>query len=336
MRILWLSPWMRPLARAQIEALHACGHECLLITSDQHYEPAEARGYERVLEPHPKDPRTTGPLLRALAEARRFRPHIVLVELVWDPRWIAFTRLAPALHLIHDDRPHDEHEHRPRWQQWLTRYFSHRASGIIAFSETVAARIGAETVPLTSDVAEHELPEPVTGRRDFVLYGRLSPYKNIPFVLRAWEQHLGSGHRGDRLLIIGDGEPDFGALPACCEWRRGRYSYAEVLPVLGAAKGSVAHYRTATQSGVQLLSLQLGVTPIVSDSGALPEFLAPGEHPIGVQDQHGLTEAFDQLADPGEAQRRGKANREHYLGHYTAQHAADRLLAIAERHARIG
>src|SRR5262249_54822433 len=68
-KVLWLSPWMRTLARVYVEALHDLGHECRLVTSDQHYEKTSPRPYERVLDPRPKDPKTYAPLLKTLREA---------------------------------------------------------------------------------------------------------------------------------------------------------------------------------------------------------------------------------------------------------------------------
>lgn len=330
MRILWLSPWMRTLARVYVDALHDAGHECRLITSDQHYQPMTARPYERVLDPRPRDPRTIRPLLRVLAEARRWRPDVVIAELVWDPRWLALARLAPLVHLIHDDAPHDATETRPRWQRALFTHLSRRAVRTIAFSTYVADRLGPDTafVPLTSDVPETDLPPEPAQRRDFVLYGRMSPYKNVPVALRAWQSHVESdAYRGDRLILIGDGPLDLPELPPHCEWRRGRYSYADVLDTLAGAKGSLVHYRNATQSGVQLLSLQLGVTPIVSDSGALPDFQPPDELPIAVDDVAGLAAAFAGLADPAIAAARGKACREHYVARFAARRSAEYLLA---------
>lgn len=38
-RILWLSPWLRPLARVQVEALRRHDADVLLVTSDQHRNP---------------------------------------------------------------------------------------------------------------------------------------------------------------------------------------------------------------------------------------------------------------------------------------------------------
>src|SRR5207237_5978918 len=77
--------------------------------------------YERVLDPRPKDPRTIAPLLRTHAELRRWRPDVVLAELVWDPRWLLLARLAPLVHLVHDDRqqPARSEEHTSELQSHL-------------------------------------------------------------------------------------------------------------------------------------------------------------------------------------------------------------------------
>jgi glycosyltransferase involved in cell wall biosynthesis len=328
---------MRTLARVYVDALHDAGHDCRLVTSDQHYQPMTARAYERVLDPRPRDPRTIAPLLRVHAEMRRWRPDVVVVELVWDPRWVLLANLAPLVHLIHDDQPHDATEARPGWQWSLFNHFTNRSARTVTFSEYVADRLApqlrrpAAVVPLTSDVADIEVPPTPSVRRDFVLYGRMSPYKNVPVVLRAWREHLGSGtHRGDRLLLLGDGELDIAPsdLPPYSEWQRGRYSYPEVLGVLAGAKGSLVHYRQATQSGVQLLSLQLAVTPIVSDSGALPAFQPPDEPPIGMDDVSGLATAFAGLADPAIAAARGKACREHFAARFAAARSAAVLAEV--------
>jgi glycosyltransferase involved in cell wall biosynthesis len=204
---------------------------------------------------------------------------------------------------------------------------------VVAFSEFVAKRLPypASVVPLTSDVPDRDLPEPPIDRRDFVLYGRMAPYKNVPIALRAWEQHLLSGqHKGDRLILLGDGPLDVSEqdLPPRCEWHRERYSYSDVLPIIGRAKGSLVHYRYATQSGVQLLSMQLGVTPIVSNSGGLVEFQPPGEAGIGVNDVAGLAAAFGELADPEVAQRRGDGSRKHFERKFTAALSTERLADV--------
>ena len=158
-----------------------------------------------------------------------------------------------------------------------------------------------------------------------VLLGRLNEYKNIDVCLQAWRQHTaGPGWRGDNLVLIGDGDLRK-PLPDNVVWHAGAFRYPDVISLLSQAKASVVHYRRASQSGVQVLSMQLGVTPIVSTEGALPEFQPPGETPIGVDDVDGLARAFDSLADPVAAAKRGAASREHYERNYSASVAAGPL-----------
>jgi glycosyltransferase involved in cell wall biosynthesis len=185
-------------------------------------------------------------------------------------------------------------------------------------------------VPLPSDL-DPALCPPFIGpedRHDFVMIGRLNAYKNVDVVLEAWQRHVaGDGWRGEDLVFIGDGPAIAGALPKHTRWRPGRYRYCDVVATLAAAKGSVAHYRRASQSGVQVLSMQLGVTPIVSTAGGLPEFQPPG-CPVGVDDVAGLATAFDELADPCTATLRGAAAARHYAQRFAVDYSADRLLKV--------
>jgi glycosyltransferase involved in cell wall biosynthesis len=333
LRVLWLSPWMRPLARVYAEALIDAGAQVLLVTSDQHPSSATAVPYELVLDPRPKTLSTWPAHARATIEARRFAADVVVSELVRDPRWLAFAPRAPRVELVHDDRPHDAGEQRPRWERAVFGWRA-RSAHTVAFSRYVAGAVGAEhVVPLTSDLAERDVPDFVAApqRRDFVLLGRLNGYKNVDVCLRAWAHHTtGDCWRGDKLILVGDGEWS-GALPEHVVWRRGSFRYADVLPTLAHAKGSVVHYRRASQSGVQVLSMQLGVTPVVSPVGALPEFLPPGCAPVGVDDVDGLAAVFDALADPDVAATCGAAARRHYEGEFSAAAAGAVLLEMLTR-----
>ncbi|BDY29528.1 glycosyltransferase family 4 protein [Mycolicibacterium mageritense] len=333
LRVLWLSPWMRPLARVYAEALRDAGAEVLLVTSDQHPASDAARPYELVLRPRPKQLRTWPEAARAVQRCNDFAPDVVVSELVRDPRWLAFARGVPRVELIHDDRPHDAGEIRPRWERALFDRPARR-SRWVAFSRYVADEVcAADVVPLTSDLADSEVPAfvPAAGRRDFVLVGRLNGYKNIDLCLQAWQKHTaGRSWAGDDLVLLGDGEWT-GALPEHVVWQREPFRYADVLPQLARAKGSIVHYRRASQSGVQVLAMQLGVASVVSTEGALPEFQPPGESPIDVDDVDGLARAFDALADPGRAAARGSAAQEHYRRTYSASVSAQALLGVLSR-----
>lgn len=333
MRVLWLSPWLRSLSRVHVDALRAVGVDCLLVTSDQHPETRgeRARTDEIVLVPSPRRPGSWPEFASALRRARAFAPDVVVAELVRDPRWAAFAGLAPVVELVHDDDPHDPSERPPRLVRTVQRFWSARAARTVVFSGYVADSLAArgrvaQSVPLTSDLPDDAVPPlvPAADRHDVVLVGRLLPYKNLPVALAAWERHVGGPHdRGDRLVLVGGG--DTGPLPDRVVHRTGSYRYADVVPTLAAAKASLVHYRHASQSGAQLLSMQLGVVPICSPRGALFSVAPPGAPVLDVDDVGGLAAAFDRVADPETAAALGAAARADYRSRFTAAHAAHAL-----------
>ena len=197
----------------------------------------------------------------------------MIAELVRDPRWIALAGRAPRIQLVHDERRDDGRAsasltHVPystggAARSAATATYSNYAAIAVATRRDVAGT-SVHVVPLCSDLDPELVPPFVgpEGRHDFVVAGRLSSHKNIDVVLEAWQRHVdGDGWRGDELLLIGDGPLTIRTLPAYVRWRPGSYRYADVVTTLAAAKGSVVHYRAASQSGVQVLSMQLGVMP---------------------------------------------------------------------------
>jgi len=341
LRVLWLSPWMRPLARVQVEALRRRGVDVLLATTDHHHPEADAaRDYELVLDPRVRTPATWPAYVTAWRRIREFRPQVVIAELVTDPRWIALAGSVPRIQLVHDDAPKDSIERRPAYERAVFDRWGARSTATVSYSDHVAAALAARrdvagtrqhVLPLCSDLTAELVPPFVDpeGRRDFVMIGRLHPYKNLDVVLAAWQRHVaGPGWRGDDLVLVGDGPLDAVELPDHTRRRPGKYRYVDVTGMLAAAKGSIVHYRRASQSGVQVVSMQLGVTPIVSTAGGLPEFQPPGCPPIGVDDVDGLAAAFDELADPVTAALRGAEAQRHFAQHFAVDHGAERLLDV--------
>lgn len=328
--------------RVQAEALARAGADVLLVTSDRHPESDAARDYELVLDPRFRTASTWPPTYRAWRRIRRYRPDVVIAEIVRDPRWIALAGRAPRIQVVHDDQPHDPGEQTPKYERAVFDRWGARSAATVTYSRFVATGVAGRrdvagtsvhVVPLASDIDPPRVP-PFVGpehRRDFVMFGRLNPYKNVDVVLAAWQRHvLGGGWRGDDLVLIGDGQLDSTTLPKHTRWRTGSYRYADVIPTLAAAKGSISHYRRASQSGVQVLSMQLGVMPIVSTAGGLPEYQPPGCDPVGVDDVTGLAAAFDLLADPATAVRLGAQAARHYAGHCDVDIVALRLLEVIE------
>lgn len=345
LRVLWLSPWMRPFARVRAEALRRRGVDVLLVTTDNyHSESDAARDYELVLDPRFRGAATWPAYFAAWRRVREYRPDIVIAELVTDPRWIALAGSAPRVQSVHDDAPKDTTEeqqaYRLAYRLAVFDRWGARSTATITHSDYVAAAVATRrdvrgtpihVVPLTSDLDAALVPPLVgpEGRHDFVMIGRLNQYKNVDVVLEAWQRHVaGGGWRGDDLVLIGDGEAIPRTLPKHARWRPGRYRYSDVITTLASAKGSITHYRRASQSGVQVLSMQLGVMPIVSTAGGLPEYQPPGCPPVGVDDVAGLAAAFDELARPVTATLRGAAAARHYAQRFAVDWATDRLLNV--------
>jgi len=340
LRVLWLSPWMRPLARVQAEALGRRGVDVLLVTSDQHPESDAARDYELVLDPRFRRAATWPATLAARRRIREYRPDVVIAELLRDPRWIALAGRAPRLHLLHDDRPKDPAEQRPVYERAILDRWAARSAATATYSDYVAAAVANQrnlasprihVLPLCSELDPALVPPLVgpEGRHDFVMFGRLNPYKNVDLVLEAWQRHVASGGwRGDDLVFIGSGDAIPRTLPKHTRWLPGSYRYCDVTTTLASAKATIVHCRRASQSLAQVVSLQLGVMPIVSTAGGLPEYQPPGCPPVGVDDVAGLAAAFDELADPVTATLRGAAAARHYAQRFAVDWATDRLLNV--------
>jgi glycosyltransferase involved in cell wall biosynthesis len=344
-RVLWLSPLMRPLARVQAECLRERGIDVLLVTTDQHPESDAPRDYELVLDPRFRTASTWPAALAAQRRIHDHRPDIVIAEHVRDPRWIALAGRVPRIQLVHDER-RDDGRHgqvlaRAVFDRWGARsaatvtYSNYAAITVATRRDVAGTRV--HVVPLCSDLDSALVPPFVgpDGRHDFVVAGQLNSHKNIDVILKAWQRHVdGESWRGDELLLIGDGPLTIRTLPAYVRWRPGSYRYADVVTTLAAAKGSVAHYRSASQSGVQVLSMQLGVMPIASRVGGLPEYQPAVVPPIRVDDVAGLTAAFDDLADPWTATLRGSAAARHYADQFSVDRTVDGLLSVLTEVAR--
>jgi glycosyltransferase involved in cell wall biosynthesis len=338
MRILWLSPSLRNRAQIGAQAIRDAGAEIMLVTADLTYECGPRRDFETILGGRPVPTDDWLPVLRTYRKAKQFRPDVVVTELLRDPRWRIMTRLAPRVRIIHDADPHDATPDAPWWNRLFFNRWDSTADATLVFSEYVARRLRtlvpaspAYVAPLHSDLEPSLVPRfvPAEQRRDFVLFGRQRPYKNHKVVFAAWEAHVaGDAWCGDELVLLGDGEIAE-PLPPHTRWDKSAYKYSEVVDRLAHAKGSLIHYRSgASQSGVQVLSLQLGVPTLASDAGGLFEYQPPDLGVTGVDDVVGLSRSFDRLADPEELARQCRISAEHHSKHFEPKFFAERFLEI--------
>lgn len=325
MRILWLAPWFRTLGVAWTGGLRDLGHEVLLITSDMHFEKTPVAAGDLVLS-HPwRTPAGAKEGAAAVAAARRFAPDVVVIEAVRDPRFIAAAAAtrAPWVRQTHDFAPHDA-ANRAQVAHLMRRVneaaLERRCAAEVCFSENVAGKLRTvrsapvHVVPLTSEMSESLTPDFVAaqGRRDFLLIGRMSAYKNVALAIEAYQAHrAGPGYRGDSLVLIGKGDPEC-PVPPEVQWVNDTFDFADLAPRLAAAKASLVTYTAASQSGVQVTDMQCGTTTLVSDRGGLAEYLPPGETPVSIDGPAELTARFDLLADPDEAERAGRRSSQEY------------------------
>ena len=116
------------------------------------------------------------------------------------------------------------------------------------------------------------------------------------------------------------------------EWRQGGYRYSEIRDGhFSGFKGNLCVYSEASQSAVQVLSAQLGVVPIVSNVGALPEYQASGLPILDPTDLKGLIDVFDQVADPATATTLGRIARESYASINSGGRVTKELAAMLEQ-----
>jgi len=335
MRVLWLAPRFRSLANIYGRGLTTEGHEVHIITTRKHPEPAPSLVEEIVCPKRPYDPRWAVSFAEAEWLYRRFQPDVVIADEVTDPAFaLLVQRMRPEWLVIHDALPHDQTYELHGLRKAIQAVGWRRPSHILTFSEHVArevksaegSRHSAEVhqVKLLSDVLDEDVPRFRTRneRRDFVLMGRVAPYKNVDHVLRSWEAHVNSSHyRGDRLIVWGAAPghlPDSTVVNArgnsTVEWRQEVYRYSDIRDGrFSGFKGSLCVYSEASQSGVQILSAQLGVVPIVSNVGGLPEYQSPTLPVLDPADREGLVAVLNRVADPDTATELGQIARDFYL-----------------------
>lgn len=313
----------------------------MLVTSNLHPESSEALDYEVVLLGRPIPYADWGAIAKTYRHAAAFRPDVVVTEFIRDPRWRTLARLAPRVRLLHDDVPHDPTHRPPWWNRLFFERWDQRADATVVFSEYVAdsllrrqlvSRPQLHVAPLTSDLPLSMVPPfvPAQERRNIVLVGRQRPYKNYEVVFAAWEMHTrGLSWPGDELVLIGDGDIAH-PLPAHTRWAKEAFKYERVVDEIAHARASLIHSREASQSGVQVMSLQLGVPTLVSTAGGLPEYQPGALPPIGVNDAEGLSRAMDGLTSPQHVEVQASQALQLFRSKFEPSVAAARLLEILE------
>jgi glycosyltransferase involved in cell wall biosynthesis len=157
---------------------------------------------------------------------------------------------------------------------------------------------------------------PIANPPVVLFFGRVEAYKGVDVLLGAWER-VQCDLPGARLVIAGQAAPGMAlpALPTEAEWRDRRIEDGEAIELFRSASLLVLPYRDATQSALVAAAYAFGLPVIVTETGALPEYVVAGNTgwvvPPG--DAGALADALcAALVDPGRLRAMGQAGRAWY------------------------
>jgi glycosyltransferase involved in cell wall biosynthesis len=148
-----------------------------------------------------------------------------------------------------------------------------------------------------------------------MFFGRLEAYKGLDTLLAAWRLLTAQAEPGAasaRLVIAGQSGAgvSLGELPPCTEVRDRLIEDDEGIELFRQASLLVLPYRDATQTAFIAAAYRFGVPVLATETGALPEYVVPGETGwlVPPNDPAALAAALRAaLADPACLQRMGSA-----------------------------
>jgi glycosyltransferase involved in cell wall biosynthesis len=308
MRILWYAPWFASSRTRYLNTLNPGNFETKLVTSEAHFDFSFGLSKGTVILNKPssriQELRNIWSIYRIV---RGFNPNLILVDdLSGVLRLCAFIFLSkkyPTSFVIDDVVNHDDKDKRSRQVEFLRSALANSSKGVLLFSENskgIAEKIypGAnlQSVPLMPEVNPTNDLRDVAQRKNFVMIGRWSDYKGFDIGINIFlEYRKASGSTADLELwcsgVIGPQQDIPGVI-----WKsKSSYSWADLLAELPKYRGVLLPYRTATQSGVQVLAWQSGVPCVVSNLPGLLENQPQIKNELELNDQEGWFKALANL-----------------------------------------
>jgi glycosyltransferase involved in cell wall biosynthesis len=256
--------------------------------------------------------------------------HLWNLALVWGLR----QRGIPVVHTLHDLDPH--HGRRfggliRLWNRLLIgsgchllvhgRRYRRRlvAQGVpperVTYAPLLHLFLGYEATRAVREGARRVVPD---GEDGFALFfGRLERYKGVDTLVRA-QAMLSEEGRAGRVVLAGSGRLEASwdrPLPPGVEVRRGLVRDEEALDLFRRCSVVVLPYRDGTQSALMGAAYSFGKPVIVTDVGALPEYVEPGRTGwvVPPADADALARALAAaFGDPERLTRMGRAGRAWY------------------------
>jgi glycosyltransferase involved in cell wall biosynthesis len=260
-------------------------------------------------------------------------PHLWNLPLL---RWLRGQGL-PVVHTIHDLDPHHGASYGRLLHLWnwaVIRWADHLlVHGQKYRRRLLAAGRNHETVtatPLTHLFVGYEMgrrlatrPVEVEYEPLILFFGRQERYKGVDLLLEAYarlKERLAGGplNQALRLVLAGPGDAyleKYGDGAADVEWRNHLIDDEEGLALFSRCAVVVLPYRDATQSAVVAAAYFFQKPVIVTDVGALAEYVVPGETGLVVQGEDvvaALAEALFDIMTMPDHSIMGRAARKWY------------------------
>ena len=304
MRIAIVWPWFRTLGHLYGRELEKLGHEVLLVTSERHFAGGEYGQVDEVVATQVGFINSIRSMSKARSRLKVFNPDVIIVEDVYShPIWWA-ARLfgVPLVGSIHDPSPHDENHTRKGLRKLVSQIQNFGMDATIYYSEsaaTEAKKIGIRSNkpsyvwPLISEMPDELVIRNQQTRCGFAMIGRWSHYKGFDIGLQAWRalpDEVRHAHPLEVWQRIGSDRPPFE--DPSLVWHSGGFEWEEISEMLSRVNYVLLPYRSASQSGVQVLAQQCGARVIYTDLPGLAEFAIPGDISVVGTDVQNWSEAM--------------------------------------------
>jgi glycosyltransferase involved in cell wall biosynthesis len=248
-------------------------------------------------------------VMRTWRSLRAWRPDIVHMHDLYDPRLLAVTSGRPLVVTVHDVDRHLGAPVLSPSETAVRRHVLRRAVLLVVHGERLQCALerridGTKVAVVPHGASPMVEPLPVPGRRSILFFGRLEPYKGLDVLVRA--VRIVTRARDVELVVAGSGpEAAVARGHDGVRLREGYVAEADVEALFASASLVVLPYVEASQSGVGLLAVARGIPVVVSDVGALPELVPVPSYVVPPGDADQLARALlEHIDDDLEARRR--------------------------------
>ncbi len=303
-RVLLACDWFLKYVGPFAEALARAGADVAVLFRDHAHEFGGSESERRevldgmaaagvtLLELPGRSTSLTPAVLRAMRQARRFRPDVVHAQSeIHDLRLLLATLGPPLALMVHDPELHVGTPRRPLHLRAIAALWQRRADLLLAHGERLAHDLGTRKPVriIPHGMVARDAPLAPPAEPTLLLFGRLEYYKGVRLLLAAMP-HVWAERPEVRLIVAGRGS-EVGLVPTDDPRISldDRYIPEEGIDELFArASLAVLPYLDASQSGVGLVALGRGVPIVVTDVGELPSlvrdpsFVAPPNDPVAL------------------------------------------------------